>query len=362
MKFSTFNEFKKDLKKKIFSQIYAIKDKPKLQTIEKLIELVSLSKDSFIFESVEKVKNRGRYTIFGFNPDQIIEVNNNHVIKILNNKKKIIKKKPFDYLNKLIKKFSCKTSKKLPLMSAMIAGYFGYDIIRFKEKIPNNCKNDIRIPDVKLIRPQLVVIYDNEKNKLFFIQNIYGTQKKINLKKIYLLKCEEINKFIARINNVCISNPNLKKNKIGNIIKSNISKNTFLKSIIKAKKLINSGEIFQVVLSQRFESKLNKTPINFYKKLRIINPSPFMFFFNFNKFKISGSSPEILVRVRDNKITIRPIAGTRPRGKNIKEDNKFKKELLNDKKEISEHLMLLDLGRNDVGKVSNWNRKSWSKI
>ena len=178
MKFSTFNEFKKDLKKKIFSQIYAIKDKPKLQTIEKLIELVSLSKDSFIFESVEKVKNRGRYTIFGFNPDQIIEVNNNHVIKILNNKKKIIKKKPFDYLNKLIKKFSFKTSKKLPLMSAMIAGYFGYDIIRFKEKIPNNCKNDIRIPDVKLIRPQLVVIYDNEKNKLFFIQNIYGTQKK----------------------------------------------------------------------------------------------------------------------------------------------------------------------------------------
>ena len=352
MKFSTFNEFKKDLKKKFFSQIYAIKDKPKLQTIEKLIELVSLSKDSFIFESVEKVKNRGRYTIFGFNPDQIIEVNNNHVIKILNNKKKIIKKKPYDYLNKLIKKFSFKTSKKLPLMSAMIAGYFGYDIIRFKEKIPNNCKNDIRIPDVKLIRPQLVVIYDNEKNKLFFIQNIYGTQKKINLKKIYLLKCEEINKFIARINNVCISNPNLKKNKIGNIIKSNISKNTFLKSIIKAKKLINSGEIFQVVLSQRFESKLNKTPINFYKKLRIINPSPFMFFFNFNKFKISGSSPEILVRVRDNKITIRPIAGTRPRGKNIKEDNKFKKELLNDKKEISEHLMLLDLGRNDVGKVS----------
>ena len=238
MKFSTFNEFKKDLKKKIFSQIYAIKDKPKLQTIEKLIELVSLSKDSFIFESVEKVKNRGRYTIFGFNPDQIIEVNNNHVIKILNNKKKIIKKKPFDYLNKLIKKFSFKTSKKLPLMSAMIAGYFGYDIIRFKEKIPNNCKNDIRIPDVKLIRPQLVIIYDNEKNKLFFIQNIYGTQKKINLKKIYLLKCEEVNKFIARINNVCISNPNLKKNKIGNIIKSNISKNTFLKSIIKAKKLI----------------------------------------------------------------------------------------------------------------------------
>ena len=122
--------------------------------------------------------------------------------------------------------------------------------------------------------------------------------------------------------------------------------------MLKAKKLINNGEIFQVVLSQRFESKLNKSPINFYKKLRILNPSPFMFFFNFNNFQIAGSSPEILVRVRNNKITIRPIAGTRPRGKNFKEDLRFKKELLNDKKEISEHLMLLDLGRNDVGKVS----------
>jgi anthranilate synthase component 1 len=209
-------------------------------------------------------------------------------------------------------------------MSAMLAGYFSYDVIRFKEKIPNNCKDDLKIPDVKLIRPQLIIIHDNEKNKIFFIQNIYSLKNIKNLKKLYLLKCDEINKFVAKINN----------------------------TISKAKELINNGEIFQVVLSQRFESILNKTPINFYKKLRILNPSPFMFFFNFDNFKIAGSSPEILVRVRDNKITIRPIAGTRPRGRNFKEDNKFQKELLNDKKEISEHLMLLDLGRNDVGKVS----------
>ena len=352
MIFSTFDEFKKNYKKKNFSQVYYIKNNPKLETIDKLIELVAINKDSFVFESVEKVKIRGRYTIFGFNPDQIIEVHNNNIIKIENGKKNIIKKNPYDYLNNLIKSFSLKTSKKLPLMSAMLAGYFGYDIIRLKEKIPNNCKNDIKIPDVKLIRPKLVIIHDNEKNKLFFIQNVYRTQKASNLKKIYLLKCEEINKFIAIINDVCISSNYPTINKTRSKIESNISKNNFLRSIIKAKKLINNGEIFQVVLSQRFKSKLNKTPINFYKKLRIINPSPFMFFFNFNNFKISGSSPEILVRVRNNKITIRPIAGTKPRGKNLKEDNKFKKELLNDKKEISEHLMLLDLGRNDVGKVS----------
>ena len=123
----------------------------------------------------------------------------------------------------------------------------------------------------------------------------------------------------------------------------------------KAKKYIKKGDIFQVVLSQRFETNLNKSPLEIYKKLRLTNPSPFMYFFNFNDFQIIGASPEILVRLRDNKITIRPIAGTRPRGTNIKQDNYYIKDLLKDKKELSEHLMLLDLGRNDAGKVSKIN-------
>ncbi len=123
----------------------------------------------------------------------------------------------------------------------------------------------------------------------------------------------------------------------------------------KAKKYIKNGDIFQVVLSQRFETNLSKSPLEIYKKLRITNPSPFMYFFNFSDFQIIGASPEILVRLRDNKITIRPIAGTRPRGINNKQDNFYIKDLLKDKKELSEHLMLLDLGRNDVGKVSKIN-------
>ncbi len=125
--------------------------------------------------------------------------------------------------------------------------------------------------------------------------------------------------------------------------------------MLKAKKYIKKGDIFQVVLSQRFEAKLNKPPLEIYKKLRMKNPSPFMFFFNFDDFQIIGSSPEILVRLRDDKITIRPIAGTRPRGSNLKKDIFYKNELLSDKKELAEHLMLLDLGRNDVGKVSKIN-------
>jgi anthranilate synthase component 1 len=350
---SSYEKFKNNLKINNFSQIYTIQKIKDLSALDNLIELVSLNKDSFVFESVEKDKIRGRYTIFGFNPDLTIEVNNNQIIRTLNNKIiKIKKKNPYNYLNNLIKNFNFKTSNQIPLMSAMLAGYLGYDIIRFKEKISNNCKNDLNIPDLKLMRPQLVIIYDNEKKKIFFIQNIFKKYKKNYLKNIYQYKCKEIKEFATQISKITFSKEILKKKENRNKIKSNITKKNFLKSVMKAKKLINNGEIFQVVLSQRFESKLNKSPINFYKKLKILNPSPFMFFFNFSNFQIAGSSPEILVRVRNNKVTIRPIAGTRPRGKNFKDDIKLEKELLNDKKEISEHLMLLDLGRNDVGKVS----------
>ena len=138
-------------------------------------------------------------------------------------------------------------------------------------------------------------------------------------------------------------------------IKSNISKNKFKSIVLKAKEHIKKGDVFQVVLSQRFERKFEKQPLEIYNALRKSNPSPFMFYFNYEDFKVLGSSPEILVRLRDEQITIRPIAGTRPRGKTRIQDLKYRKELLNDKKELAEHLMLLDLGRNDVGKVSKTN-------
>ena len=140
-----------------------------------------------------------------------------------------------------------------------------------------------------------------------------------------------------------------------NKIKSNISKTKFKNIVKKAKKYIDKGDVFQIVLSQRFERKIKKHPLEIYSFLRKSNPSPFMFYFNYDDFKVLGSSPEILVRLRNNKVTIRPIAGTRPRGKNKMQDKKYKNELLKDKKELAEHLMLLDLGRNDVGKVSKVN-------
>ena len=321
--------------------------------IENLINNFLIEKNSFIFESVEKGFIKGRYTIFGRNPDKIWEFNNNNCRLNYKNRSIKLKGSPKHNIEKIIEDFKFDIPKNLPPISSILSGYFSYDIIRYIEKIPNNTKNDLNIPDARILRPRNIIIHDNVDKKLYFIVIIFNDEKINNFEK----KISQINKqieemvFLANYKSTKI----IKQNKKLFKVKSNISKRRFINNVKKAKKYIKTGDIFQVVLSQRFECKLTKEPIEIYKKLRKTNPSPFMYFFNFNDFQIVGASPEILVRLRDNKITVRPIAGTRPRGKNKKQDKFFEKDLLNDKKELSEHLMLLDLGRNDTGKVSKIN-------
>jgi len=320
------------------------------QEVLNLIDNFLVEKNSFIFESVEKGKIRGRYTIFGKNPDKIWEFNNRNSYLTTNNLKKKIKGKPEKIIEKIIEEFKFKTPVGLPPICSLLSGYFSYDSIRYIEKIPNKCMDDLNLPDVRLIRPRTLIIHDNLKKKIFYIINIYNDEKISNYKRKYFEIENEINNLLIQASLIKSNSDSNTKTNIR--VKSNTSKNKFLRMVNKAKKYIKIGDIFQVVLSQRFEATLSKTPLEIYKKLRITNPSPFMYFFNFKDFQIIGASPEILVRLRDNKITVRPIAGTRPRGKNLKEDNFFAKDLLKDKKELSEHLMLLDLGRNDAGKVS----------
>ena len=348
------SQFKSQYKKKN-NQIlfYSIKTNG-TREIENLIDNFLIEKNSFIFESVEKGYIKGRYTIFGRNPDKIWEFNDNKCKLFSNDKVKILNGKPKNNIEKIIENFNFKIPKELPPISSILSGYFSYDIIRYIEKIPNKTLDDLKIPDTRILRSKNLVIHDNIEKKLFFIVNCFKDEKINNFKK----KFDEIKKqieemvFLANFN--IDLNPKQNDNNIEKI-KSNISKKKFISNVNKAKKYIKIGDIFQVVLSQRFETKLTKKPIEIYKKLRKTNPSPFMYFFNFNDFQIIGASPEILVRLRNNKITIRPIAGTRPRSINKKEDLYFEKDLLKDKKELSEHLMLLDLGRNDAGKVSKIN-------
>ena len=347
MQYQSKKNFEKFKKKNNFSLCYIIEKKANLDRIELLIENVLRKTNSFIFESVEKAKTRGRYTIFGFNPDLILEINN----KNISINKRIISNKfsPKKFLENFISKFNFQVPSSLPPMSTLLSGYLGYDIIRYFEKIPDNNIDDLNIPDVKLLRPTFLYIHDNQTNKLFYIK------LKFNKKNSYSKEMNNLQKQIS-FDLTYFTNKKKTENYFKDEkVKSNITRKKFLNLVKKAKKYISIGDIFQVVLSQRFEKKINNEPLEIYKKIRKTNPSPFLYFFNFDEFQIVGSSPEILVRVRKNIITIRPIAGTRKRGKNKTEDDHLAKELLNDPKELSEHLMLLDLGRNDVGKVAKIN-------
>ena len=349
----SFSSFKKNHKSKKDQLVYVVRNCKDYKEVENIFSFLLVEKNSFIFESVEKGTTRGRYTIIGKNPDKLWDINKNIIIERFEGKKKIINEKPLNFLNNLIHKFNTKVPNGIPKMAAMLVGYFSYDIIRYIEKIPDKCIDDLKIPDVRIFRPRSLIIYDNLKKKIYFIENIYAETKIQN----YFEKYQSIQKSFETYED--FSNIKLpirftyEKNK--NTIKSNISKDQFINYVKKAKEYIAKGDIFQVVLSQRFERKINKMPLEIYNHLRLSNPSPFMFYFNFEDFKIIGSSPEILVRLRNNQITIRPIAGTRPRGSTKEQDTRYAKDLLKDKKELAEHLMLLDLGRNDVGKVSKIN-------
>ena len=350
----SFKDFKFRHRSKKNQVIFTSKNVKDDKVILNLIDNFLKEKNSFIFESVEKGKIRGRYTIFGKNPDKIWEFNGNHSYLIKDNKKTKLKGKPNKILENVIEEFKFETPKNLPPICSLISGYFSYDSIRYIERIPDKCKNDLNLPDVRLLRPRTLIIHDNLKKKIHYIINVFKDEKILKYQK----KFEEIKSQINQIiNQSSVSIDKDTKNKSNQVVKvrSNTPKKRFLSMVNKAKEYIKIGDIFQVVLSQRFEANLTKKPLEIYKKLRLTNPSPFMFYFNFSDFQIIGASPEILVRLRDGNITVRPIAGTRPRGKTAKEDKFFEKDLLKDKKELSEHLMLLDLGRNDAGKVSKIN-------
>ena len=349
----SFKEFQKKHSNKKHQILFISRNCKDYYKVENLFKFLLAEKNSFIFESVEKGKIKGRYTIIGLNPDRIWDINNNTVTINKFGKKTRVKVKPLVFINKLIKDFNIKIPKNLPSMSSMLVGYFSYDVIRYIENIPNQCMDDLKIPDVRLSRPKNLAIYDNFKKKIYYIENVYADTKIKDYRETYKNIIDKFSLFENYENITLPERFSFKKNK--NLIKSNTSKKKFKLLVKKVQKYIKKGDVFQVVLSQRFERKIEKKPIEIYNYLRKSNPSPFMFYFNYEDFNVLGSSPEILVRLRKGEVTIRPIAGTRPRGKNSKEDRKYELDLLGDKKELAEHLMLLDLGRNDVGKVSKIN-------
>ena len=360
--FPTFKELKTNAKKKKNSLIY-IKIKSDLDTpVSAYLKLCKNEKNSFLLESVQDGTYKGRYSIIGMNPDVIWKCNKNQAfIKKKNDSKKsdfvLQDKTPLVSLRELINNSKIKFPNHLPPMSAGLVGYLGYETIELYENMPERKLSNLLLPDGFFIRPTVMAIFDNINNEVTLATPLWANESE-NIRKKYELKLNVLNKTIHDLNSF-LKKSNVKTKTIKPFKKpaSNISKKYFFKMVNKAKELIFSGEIFQVVLSQRFKTSYELPPFELYRSLRSLNPSPFLFYLNLenernSNFSLIGSSPEILVRLDNKKVSIRPIAGTRPRGKNSIQDEKLKKELLSDPKELAEHLMLLDLGRNDVGRIS----------
>ncbi len=322
---------------------------------------------SFLLESAssgEKLKT-GRYSFIGIKPEKIIK-NNKNCIEISNNKGEIIKKEKSKNISKFIrdflKKYQVYQIEGLPPFSGGLVGYFGYEMIDEWEDIYHQDENKYikksDIPSVLLVVAKLILVYDHLNNTVKIINNIYlknGIGKKEKKKK-YNDSKKKINKIINLIRNKDYDKKIYKPGKITtNNLKSNTEKHEFEEIVKKAKDHIKKGDIFQIVLSQKFSVKTEQHPFDIYRALRVSNPSPYMFYLNFPEIKLIGSSPEILVQVQNKKVISRPLAGTRKRGETRSLDLELEKDLKNDKKEKAEHIMLVDLGRNDLGKVCKYN-------
>ena len=281
--------------------------------------------NSFLLESVEGGENLARYSFLGHG--DIVD------LETLNQFKPVI-------------------FPELPRFHGGIVGYFSYDYIRQIEQIPDNNPDQLELPETQFIFAKNLLAFDHVKHKILIIANAHVNG---DIDAAYNQAIEDIQileaKLLEEIKPTTIS---IDYDTIPNF-QSNFTKPEYCRVVEKAKEYIKAGDIFQVVPSQRFATDIKDSPFDIYRKLRIINPSPYMFFFNFENFQLAGSSPEILVRLEGNTATVRPIAGTRPRGDNPEEDLALEQDLLQDEKEKAEHVMLLDLGRNDLGRVCEYD-------
>ena len=306
----------------------------------------------FLLESVEMGEKLGRYSFLGFEPELEFTAKKNRVrIVFRGNVEEFTSENPALELKKIVDRFEEDTHDELPPFNAGLVGYFSYDSIRFYEKIPDTKPDRLNLPDIYMLFPKILIAFDHIKQKMILMAPAFSDENHDRASKL-ISEYEGILSTAKTPNRVMFSN----EGKIN--LSSNFKKENYLKAVEKAKDYIIAGDIFQVVLSQRLSMKTDVPPFDIYRKLRMINPSPYMIYIDLDQFQIVGSSPEVMVKriktVDKDEVLERPIAGTRPRGKNVIEDNEIEKELLADGKELAEHTMLLDLSRNDIGRIAEY--------
>ena len=306
---------------------------------------------SYLFESVEGGEKWARYSLIGLKANRVIKIIKN-TIEIHQDGKlseSFLAENPLDYIDELQKSYTLEEDPSLPKFNGGLVGYFSYDCVRYIEpKLSETAPPDtLGTPDALFMISEEVAVFDNLKNKLHLIILI-NSKEEIESANQRLDELEE--KLREPLGYQDFKKPEKSISESDFI--SGFGEEDFKKSVLKAKKYIEEGDIMQVVCSQRMSLPFTADPVALYRSIRQLNPSPYMYYLNLDDFHIVGSSPEILARLEDNKVTVRPIAGTRRRGKDNNDDMAMEEEMVNDPKEIAEHLMLIDLGRNDVGKIA----------
>jgi len=307
---------------------------------------------AFLFESVQGGEQRGRYSVLGYAPDLIWRVHGNDCeMSVDGGPFKSLGEKPIASLRQIQASTTVDIPDELPPMAAGLFGYLGYDMIRQVENLPSDNPDPIDTPDAVMTRPTIIAIFDQIAQEVIITTTVRPNEEQ-PAKDAYRAAEKRLTEAAAALESGTL--PLRHQNVAPEIHEptGGIPQAGFTKKVKAAQDYIKAGDIFQVVLGQRFEAPLPEPPFALYRALRRLNPSPFLYYLNFEDHAVVGSSPEILVRLRDETVTIRPIAGTRPRGKTPSEDKSFELDLLADEKEMAEHLMLLDLGRNDMGRVA----------
>ncbi|MEQ8899834.1 MAG: anthranilate synthase component I [Roseovarius sp.] len=322
-----------------------------------MLKLTGAARDAFMLESVTGGEVRGRYSIIGMKPDLIWQCHGtssriNRAARFDSDAYEDQDGDPLSNLRALIAESRIDLPEDLPAASAGLFGYLGYDMIRLVEHLPDVPTDTLNLPDAVMLRPSVVAVLDGVKGEVIVVAPAWVSSGQ-SARAAYAQAAERVMDAVRDLERAL---PQASRN-LGEAHEdaapvSNFTRDGYKAAVEKAKDYIRAGDIFQVVPSQRWSQPFRQPPFALYRSLRRTNPSPFMFYFNFGGFQVVGASPEILVRVFGNQVTIRPIAGTRPRGATPEEDRALEADLLGDQKELAEHLMLLDLGRNDAGRVS----------
>jgi len=320
---------------------------------------------SFLLESVEGGEKWARYCFLGFDPSIIITIKGNEVVVEKNGQAKstlITKGNPLVGLKDILARYQPVDVEGLPRFSGGAVGFVSYDMVRSFEELPEDTMDDLQVPDARFVITDTLLIFDNVAQTIKIVSNAHVDNE--NIEESYKQAVKNIDAIGKKLRTslpVDVNDVNSERSpKVDslNSIESNFEKEHFINAVQKIKNYILEGDVIQVVLAQRLKFNISKDPFTIYRALRSINPSPYMYYLKFGDLKIVGSSPEILVRLEGEKIEVRPIAGTRKRGKSEKEDQALENDLLDDEKELAEHIMLVDLGRNDVGRVAKTNSVS----